>query len=79
MEQVIVYGKRDCNYCKLSVKFLEQRKISYKYIYIQENLTDFLNKKSKETDNTRTIPLIFIDNNFIGGYMNLLEYKFKSI
>ena len=70
---LVVYGKDNCNFYNLPKSFLEQCNEQYKYIHISDNLTDFLDDIADLTGNHRTIPLIFKNSKFIGGYSQLLE------
>lgn len=70
----IIYGTDDCKFCVLSKKFLIKENIDFEFIDISKNKTEILDKFSKISNNQRTIPLIFDNDNFIGGYSNLIEY-----
>ena len=68
----IVYGKKNCPYCEMTKEELELRGIQYEYIDIEE-----VNKKASEVSGRsdwKTVPVIFMNGNFIGGYNELMKY-----
>lgn len=68
MIDVTIYTKDDCPYCKLAKQFFESRSIPYKEKYVG---TDITSEEYRETINN-TVPGIFINNEFIGGYNDLV-------
>jgi ribonucleoside-diphosphate reductase alpha chain len=66
----IIYGKDDCPYCQLAKEELTFRNIDYEYI----SLTD-INKTASEVTgrDVYTVPQIYIDGQYIGGYAQLME------
>lgn len=72
--QIIIFGKDTCSFCIKSKTLLDKNNIEYKYILMNEvsnyYQTNYLNK----VPNTyKTVPQIFIDKKFIGGYTDLEE------
>ena len=70
--KIIIFGKDTCCFCIKSKELLDNNNIEYKYILMNEvspyYQTNYLNK----VPNTyKTVPQIFIDNKFIGGYSDL--------
>ena len=70
--KIIIFGKDTCCFCLKSKELLDNNNIEYKYILMDEvsayYQTNYLNK----VPNTyKTVPQIFIDNKFIGGYSDL--------
>ena len=79
---VLVFGKSSCVYCKAAIKYLQENNIPYKYYKIDKYYNIFfkilekLNKKSPDIlydSNHKTIPIIFINSKFIGGYSDLIK------
>lgn len=68
-----IYGKEDCQYCKQAVELLISNNQPYKYTCIKGDLCAYLDQFSLVTRNQRTIPLVFKDHQFIGGYLELCE------
>lgn len=72
----IVYGKKDCPFCQMAKEELTLRGIPYDYIDLQE-----IGKTAKEVTgrDVKTVPQIYIEGNYIGGYDELMEYFNKPI
>ncbi len=69
-----IYGTDNCKYCILAKNLLKRENISFEFINISNKVSEILDKYSNITKNQRTIPLIFYDTSFIGGYVELSEY-----
>ena len=71
----ILYGIPNCPYCVKAKELLDDMEIDYDYREIQiENKSIFLDNMADKTNNQRTYPLIFKQNDFIGGFSELEEY-----
>ena len=71
MSQVIVYSTTFCPFCVMAKRLLTSKDIDFE----EKNLTgdyDALNDLKNRT-NHRTVPQIFINDKFIGGYEELAE------
>jgi len=68
-----MFGTASCKFCILSKKLLDKVGIKYSYHEIS-NLTEYLDDVKELTGNQRTVPVIFSDNCFIGGYSELVRY-----
>ncbi|NRB10964.1 MAG: hypothetical protein HRU35_05065 [Rickettsiaceae bacterium] len=73
----LVYGRDLCHYCVLAKKLLSDKKINYEFIDLSENQDLYL-KLVKQTKQ-KTVPFIFINNDFIGGYQDLEKFISNSI
>tara|TARA_R110002074_G_scaffold200130_2_gene368033 strand:+ start:3379 stop:6042 length:2664 start_codon:yes stop_codon:yes gene_type:complete len=72
-ETFIIYSKPNCKYCDLSVKLCEKYKIKYvKESYMELDIYD------ERLPEKITFPQIFIDNEYIGGFVEL-EKKIAPI
>lgn len=71
--QVIIYIKEGCLYCMMAKDLLAESKIIYEAIDLGSDLD--LRKKLVEKTKQTTVPYIFINNKFIGGYNDLLKLK----
>jgi glutaredoxin 3 len=68
----VIYTKENCTWCVAAKEFLKNQRTSYEEIKIGEDITrDELLEKYPEA---KTVPIIVIDNEWIGGYMELVEY-----
>lgn len=79
--KVTIYGRENCSWCSkakdLANNLLQSQTIdSYEYIdYQKENMsTDDLSKIAGTQ--VKTVPIILLDDNYIGGYKQL-EENFK--
>lgn len=68
----IIWTKDTCSFCVKAKELLEKHNISYEERNIEKNWTkqDLLNI----VPNARTVPQIFIDKNYVGGYTDLVDY-----
>ncbi len=70
---VIIYTKKGCVYCDMAKTLLIEKKINHEIIDLSFN-HDLQKKLVTQTGQT-TVPYIFVNNKFIGGYTNLLELE----
>ena len=66
-----IYTTNSCPYCIKAKAFFERNNLKYEEFDLTNNFTE-INRLKDETGH-RTVPLIFIDNNFIGGYIDMME------
>jgi glutaredoxin 3 len=66
-----IYSKDDCAYCVDAKSLLTQKELDYTEVMIGIDITreEFV----KEHPNIRSVPAIFIDNEYIGGFKQLDE------
>ena len=70
---ILIYGTNTCSYCTKAKKYLKDRLIEYTYEDLYEEpgtlqkVKDAWANKGKEA----TVPAIWVDDNFIGGYDDL--------
>ena len=73
-DQIIIYSSYNCGYCDLAKKLLDQKKIKYQEINIQDDPSqrDIMLKRA---NGKRTVPQIFFKELHIGGFeeLNKLE------
>ena len=74
--EVIIYSKEGCIYCINAKKLLDKKQIKYKLIELSNNRDLHLKLASQTGQNT--VPYIFINNNFIGGFQNLQDLEDKG-
>ena len=73
---VLLYTKKGCMYCSMAEELLDKYSIRYTSIDITDN-SDLQLKLFNQTGQN-TVPYIFIQKNFIGGYSNLMEMANKG-
>lgn len=68
-----IYGTKDCPACKTAVKLCELNNVEFAYYDLMEdpNLMDALVTR---IGGFRTVPQIFNDEVYIGGYEDLVDY-----
>lgn len=74
--RVILYVKEGCRYCMMAEELLRENDIDYEAIDLSFDRE--LQKKLVNQTGQTTVPYIFINNKFIGGYKNLLDFKKKD-
>lgn len=67
--QVLVYSKSGCWYCIMAHELLKSRSINFENIDITNNV-DLHLKLAKKTGRL-TVPYVYINEEFIGGYAEL--------
>lgn len=72
----IIWTKNGCPYCDMAKYELQLRGIDYEERNIQDNWTK--DQLLEMVPNARTVPQIFIDNIYIGGYTELMSQGFDS-
>jgi glutaredoxin len=81
-DKVVVFGLSTCGYCKSTIKYLKEKNIPYKFYNINKiyNIFFKLLLKVKELHpelsfepNHKTVPVIFYNEFFIGGYSDLIK------
>lgn len=70
MANITIYTKDNCPYCNMAKEFLSSRNLSFNEIPVehdQEKLEEMLRLSQR-----RTVPQIFINQQSIGGYDDLV-------
>ncbi len=71
--KVLLYIKEGCRYCNMAKALLTKNQIVYEVIDLA--LDPNLQKKLVDKTGQVTVPYIFINGKFIGGYSNLLDLQ----
>ena len=70
-KKVEIYSKSNCSYCVMAMNFFESKNVDYEvYSTDDPNIFDEMMKRNPFA---RTLPQIFIDDELIGGYTDLIE------
>jgi len=69
-KEILIYSSYNCGYCDRAKKLLNEKKISYKEINIQDNPNE-REAMLKKANGRRTVPQIFIKDVHIGGFQEL--------
>ena len=71
VKKVEIYSKSNCSYCVMAMNFFDSKNISYD-VYSTDDQKIF-DEMMKRNPYARTLPQIFIDDQLIGGYTDLIE------
>jgi glutaredoxin 3 len=65
-----VYSTRYCGFCVAARRLLQRRGYAFEEVDVSHD-NSLRHQVSKRAGNYRTVPMIFIDEDFIGGYEEL--------
>lgn len=76
MKNIIIYSKDNCTFCVQAKKLLDIKGLEYEEIKIGYDISreDFISKFPY----IKTVPLIFIDDEKIGGFKELSKFLVKE-
>ena len=77
MQKVIVYKSRFCGYCTAAIRFLQNEKNQTVEVIDLSNNHEKRMELVRQTGH-RTVPLIFIGEQFIGGYDDMIALDRKG-
>ncbi|AFS77805.1 putative glutaredoxin [Gottschalkia acidurici 9a] len=69
MKKIVIYTKNYCPYCKMASAMLKRKGADFTEVDVTNDEDTF--KVAKEKSGSRTVPQIFIDDKFIGGFDDL--------
>ncbi len=68
---VTVYRTTTCPYCTAAKRLLEQRKIAYEEVFLDQDAERMAELKARH--DWRTVPMVFVGSHFVGGYTDLKQ------
>lgn len=71
-KKVEIYTKSNCSYCEMAKQYFDSQNIEYS-LHDAENVETF-NELLNRNPSARTMPQIFINDQLIGGYTDLIEW-----
>ena len=71
-KKVEIYTKSNCSYCEMAKQFFDSQNIEYT-LHDVENVETFKELLNRNPS-ARTMPQIFINDQLIGGYTDLIEW-----
>ncbi len=71
--KVLLYTKDTCKYCIFAKDLLDKNSIPYEVIELSNNRE--LHQKIAYQTSQNTVPYVYINGEFIGGYKNLQELE----
>lgn len=72
MRTIRIYGKQNCSYCEKTKTYLDALEQEYEYIDIT-HWDQSRKEELKKMYNITTVPVILINDKFIGGYNDLIQ------
>jgi len=78
MAKIEIYTKTICPYCNMAKKLLESKGQTWEEINLTEH-PDRVDEMMVRADGRMTVPEIFIDDQFIGGYDDLAALEQKGV
>ena len=69
--KVVIYTKPTCGYCLRAKNFLKDIRVKYEEVDV--SLDPMMHQELIEQTGSRTVPLIFINDKYIGGCSDMLE------
>jgi glutaredoxin len=72
MSKAIVWSKNACPYCVQAKALLESKGIEYEERNVQEDWTK--EQLLGAVPTARTLPQVFLDDNYIGGFQELKQH-----
>jgi glutaredoxin 3 len=70
--EALVYSKKPCPYCEQAKNLLSKKNIKYTELDVLS--PDVLDQLRDIVPGVKTVPQIFIDGKYIGGYTELVEH-----
>lgn len=68
--KIVVYGNNYCPYCKKVANYLSTNKVPFEYIDTETAPGNEERAKLSKQYNWKTIPLVFVNDEFVGGCDN---------
>jgi len=74
--KIEIYGRKVpyCQYCEGAKNFLDIKNLPYDFLDITENPENRTIMFQRAPVGITTVPQIFIDSNYVGGFKQLQEY-----
>lgn len=73
MAEVIVYSSAQCPYCVMAKQLLQRKGVAFKEIRV--DLEPAKREEMMQKSQRRTVPQIFINDQAVGGYTDLLAIE----
>ena len=72
----VVYGKDDCPNCVMAKNILANEKVEYEYVDIMsdDEILAYVRGEFVKKGKRASAPLIMIDDEFVGGCIELVQY-----
>jgi glutaredoxin 3 len=74
---VKIYTRSGCGYCTAAIALIERLGLTYEETSL-DGRPDLRRKISSENGNWPTVPMIFVDGEFVGGFDDFAELNEKG-
>lgn len=71
LARIVVFGGEYCSFCNKAKALLSKSGAKFSYLDVEEEDVLLQLQEYQRKHNYRTIPMIFIDEKFVGGYREL--------
>jgi glutaredoxin 3 len=68
MSRIVIYGASYCAFCVRAKNFLKKNSVPLEWIDVEEEAGQNQLFQLQKQYNWSTIPMIFLDERFVGGY-----------
>lgn len=76
--KVEIYSRDNCSYCVKAKALLEKNDIAYEEIHAPDHRDALIARVTADTGNApKTLPQIYIDGGYVGGYDQLVVFLNK--
>ena len=75
LKNVEIYSKSNCVFCDKAKHYFTQNNINY--VEHKVEISEVFEALMSRNPNARTMPQIFVDDELIGGYTDLMEWVEK--
>ena len=72
MTKAIIWSNVGCHFCEMAKNLLKQKGIEYEERSLAKEWK--IQQLLEVVPNARTVPQIFIDDEYVGSYQDLVEY-----
>ena len=74
--KIVIYGRNRCKFCLLARQLLNSRGIAFEYFDVMQDESKIqqVREEWKQLNSPATVPAIWVDSKFIGGYDHLIEF-----
>lgn len=76
--KIEVYGRKNCNYCKLAERALQNKSVPYEY-KLADDFVVMQQLVERHGNIKRTLPIIVVDGVYIGGYEDLQVFLRENV
>ncbi len=72
MNEIVIYTKNSCGYCRAAKQLLQQLGLSYREVDVTTDSAGY-KQMVQLADGRSTVPQIFVDGVGLGGYTDLAQ------